>query len=303
MSAPIQRVKLGDGSFIAVPMIEGRPDFSNSYALPSSPSKPRQLAVAAGKLAAKFREFAESRYGWWSDDNSIGQPYTGPYPSNITDQGISILNVDQFGIPQVMTVALNRDFLATNANCDAFARVQYGIGSYSDSFEVDAANGMQFSIAASSLRVSLLPEVRAITLPYATGTSVLQAGAACAKFPCPNALAPTRTIIAFRNALGWGVQFFTAAAAFTAVSPQRLIPPFARSFFIQSLTGIMDPGASIVLSDIGGANDTYSETFNNLAGNRSVPIAGGSYQFRLEQTAYPYAAVQLAYRIVWQLGL
>ena len=247
-------------------------------------------------------EASEARYGWWTGNNSIGQPFQGRYPDEETSPVRSILNIDQFGIPQVMTLALNRDaIINTTGNSDVFAVVEYGQGSFNDSFELDFANGIQASIMASSLRVGFAPEAVDLSAAYSQGTTQLSLSAAGGKFPAPNALPPTRTIRSMRNAAGWALQR-SQPAGFTTPSATRNVPPFARSLFVAGLTGTFDPGAAVVFTDIRGSTllTLTLDQFDNL---RQVFLPSGVYQFRLTQGAFPYAFSPIAYNWVFQLGL
>ena len=248
-------------------------------------------------------DVSEARDGWWTGNNVIGAvtPAGTLYPPEETSPARTIIDIAQFGIPQVLTVALNRDpIINTTGNSDVFALIEYGQGSFRDSFEVDFANGQQVSIVCNSIRVGYVPEAVDLLNPYTQGTTQLLASAAAGKFPAPNSLPPTRTIRALRNAAGFVLQRVAAAAA--TPTPFRNVPPFARSFFAAGLTGTFDPGATISFTDIRGTT-LLTLTFDQLDNLREIRLPGGVYQFRLSQAAFPYAFSPITYNFVFQLGL
>ena len=273
------------------------------------------LGQALGAMAPGLKKIwrvltEEARNGWWSDDMTIGhQTVRQRYPLTL-DQNIPVLNVEQFGIPQVMTIALSREPIDLTGiigdNCDVFARVRYGLGAFTDTFEVDWANSIQFSVVASTLTVDALPQVVDLSIPYAApATAELLLGGASGKFPAPNALPPTRTYRVARFPGGIRIRDFAAVLGAAAQAP---VPPFSRAISLQSgvtATGgkAMDPGARVEFLDLAGSLITFY-TFDELLVRSNVPIPGDTFTVRVEQTAFPYAPdLQINYRLIFHLGL
>lgn len=241
----------------------------------------------------------QSRKGWWSNDNQIGKNQVRQaYPP--TDGGIvPVLDVGEFGIPQVLTCVLNREPLTQDppTNADVFARVEYGTGAYRDVFEVDWGNSMQFSIQCVSMRVFAVTEPRQPLTAYVVngGDTSLQLGAAVGQYSIAAARPPTRSLRLERNPGGLALVRLPSAALSTAP-----VPPFARSMFVSADPMFMDPSCELTLLDIAGII-VWRATLDTLV-QKWVPIPP-SQTLRAQQFAYPFAAGIAQYRISFELGL
>lgn len=191
--------------------------------MPVGPDERAIMAMTEPGPASKGRVVVEeARHGWWNGQGGagLGQRFQGTIPSEGTER--AILNIDKLGEPQVLTVALSRNDVRTGFptnNSDVFARVRYGVGGYSDTLELDWATGMQFSVPATTVRVSAVSF--RLNTAVAFNPRFLDLSAAVVKNPRPGALPPSRSI-----------HFLLGPAGGGAAQVNVLIPDFARNLTV-----------------------------------------------------------------------
>ena len=254
-----------------------------------------------------------SRIGWWSGDNTIGKALPRQAYPNLVGGKIPVLNVSEFGIPQMLTVALNRETTLGQTspnNADVFARVEFGIGAMADALELDWGNSVQFSVVCSSIRVFAVSEVATpltAYAPIATEEVVQLAAGAGEKALGTSALPPTRTIRFARTAAG--IAIASTAGAF-AVIRNIQIPAFAKSFFVTASASavatvnnvFMDGALTVGCFSISN-NPLFRLTGLELQNFVPIPLPANATTLRLTSNAYPFAPADVLYSIVFQLGL
>lgn len=98
--------------------------------------------------------------GWWTANGKWGNRFQGALPA-APDQLIPILNLDEApGPPRGINVHLARSDRNVNfqgfENSDVYARITYGAGGFTNTFDVDYSAGTKFQVIANSIRVDAI---------------------------------------------------------------------------------------------------------------------------------------------------
>lgn len=119
--------------------------------------------------------------GPWKNNNRWGDqrvafvmPAEG-VPTQIVDGNVIV------GPPRVQSVQLHRGTQQSGSNADFRARIEYGVGGMSGSFDCDWADGVQFSIVANWVRIIAVTYRPNPINPYDPATGVLNIGASLAE--------------------------------------------------------------------------------------------------------------------------
>lgn len=167
----------------------------------------------------------EPTKGWWTGNAKWGGRFVGALPAA---QGavVGITSLDYApGPPRAMGLNLFRnDFLETAApalsNSDVRARITYGAGGFSNTFDCDWITGLQLKLFCNSLRVDMVTIVRDATAPYVAGPAVQTLGCTLGINGSSGCICPTLT-----------EPLTSIATGLTAVFP---IPDFAKRVTLMS---------------------------------------------------------------------
>ena len=239
----------------------------------------------------------EPTEGYWTGNPSFGQRFQGSLPA-VEGQAVNLIDNSKLpGPPQPWTINLFRSNknLANEGspaqNADVRARITYGAGGASNTFDVDVLAGTQFELVCNSLRVDLVGyNPCPSTGPYVPGPGLI-IGALFGKGSAAPALSPTFT-----------TEFFHRAED---ASVDLEIPDFARSFnFHTNNTTIADfagclitfttPGVAVKAIDI-------AEFYKELTSEAGLVLPGGVNQVTINMAANP--TPDTFYALQWKLAL
>lgn len=173
----------------------------------------------------------EPSYGWWTDNNSFGNRFTGALPTE--GQVIPIANCDALpGPPRVIGLSFFRSpqaiAIGPTVNSEVRAEVVYGAGGVSNTLLLDGTNGCNFTVVANTVRVQYRTYRPNPFAAYVPQTDLILA-ATLGLGPCAPGIPPTFT-----------TPLAVAAAGLPAVFP---VPEFARRV---SFLGGEGPGPSVL---------------------------------------------------------
>jgi len=224
---------------------------------PVRPLRDDRIAEQAARnaVADSHPKFENSypRTGPWSKSNQLGVEL--PFDPNI-DHPMTVLKMDEWGMPQAWTVSLgvrfDRDLLAGEA-FDCVGLISFGSGGIVQSFEVDWVDGTMFTLPMNAINVRAKWNDIAVLAGFAvTGgpkVSVIVAQYAAGR--------PRATL----------TRFFSAAAASTSgITP---VPNFAKSFQVLPLQAVDSP-------QIYGANFAF-EFLANVAPATTIASINGTF--------------------------
>lgn len=123
----------------------------------------------------------EPARGPWKNNNRWGDQRVAfrmpavDTPTQIVD-GTEIV-----GPPRVQSVQLHRGTQQSGTNADFRARIEYGVGGMSGTFDLDWGDGVQFSLVANWVRVIALTYRPNPINPYDPATGIINIGASIAE--------------------------------------------------------------------------------------------------------------------------
>lgn len=122
----------------------------------------------------------EPTAGPWKNNISWGDKFEGPMPATAGTEQELVDGKEIVGPPRVQSIALIRRVQQTGSNSDFRARIFYTIGAAKAQFECDFADGVQFSLVANWVRVTLVSFTPNPINPYdaSGGRVAVQAGIA-----------------------------------------------------------------------------------------------------------------------------
>lgn len=176
--------------------------------------------------------------------------------------------------PQVMTVVFNpvtiqRTNFAANIT-DVKARVEYGAGGQTTVVDIDAINGMTFSIIGNFVRVSGI--FTPVVIGAANGTAIVPAN-------FPSLIAMGASVAYGNRGSGGGVS--PSWSDYSQINPASsvnfIIPPFATSYTVvgQDQVTLASPANLIMtlFSSVGGQQISTIAQAGNV--NNTYPLPGG----------------------------
>lgn len=212
---------------------------------------------------------------------------------------LSILNIesdDEQGEPVTVYIQLAPDNVALQLQPSSkyvpyvVGRVEWGNGGYRTQADIDIADGVSFTVACASLRVTVGPDAQYFTgVPFFETPIAIGAHVSYGVRPS-GGLGPTRTI---KVPVGSGGT--TIAPAATSLIFR--IPDFARSFYVVTNPEIVpiDPDLVEVISGVG---TIYERILSNAPGV-PIPISNDAGYFRITNNG----AAPKQYRAIFQLAL
>lgn len=185
----------------------------------------------------------EPLIGHWTNSAKFGQRFQGPMPATEGASVNLIANDNLPGPPAPWTINLfrsNRNVLNESSpfeNAEFRARITYGAGGASNTFDCDLISGVQFELVCNTIRIDLVSYAPNSLNPYTPGVGGMICGALIGKGSAASqGLPPTYT------------------TQFSDASPMiEIIPDFARRVVVVSSED--DPaafGATDVLQLEGG---------------------------------------------------
>lgn len=253
---------------------------------------PRQLmrAVALGTRSALRRgmHVLEPQNGAWQDQNLWGDQRAQPLPLE-AGQVVAVLgkNTIMYGPPAVHSLQLARGDETPAVNADVRARITYGCGGTTNSFECDWLHGAQFCLVCNSVSVNAVSYAPRKGAIYDAGDGAVFLAASVVKGSAfaamPLTFTEERETFSAAEINDYPVRDFVREV--TVHVPDNDDPAVAQNVQLQFL----DAG--------GGANAQYDAQV--CAGGRKIPLPGSTNILRIRnQTGgVTQATVQ------WFLGL
>jgi len=247
-------------------------------------------AVASGTRAAMRRGMfvLEPQKGRWINQNLWGDQRAQPLPA-VEGQVVAVLgkNTIMYGPPAVHSVQLARGDETPASNADVRARVTYGCGGTTNTFDCDWLHGAQFALVCNSVSVAAVSYAPSSLVAYqpADGAIFLSASV------CKGSTQQGRCPLSYTEAMG------------QLPGPGALSFPIARDFtreVVVHLPNNDDPavptGVFIEFTNSGGFVVRYDAQV--CAGGRAIPVPGGAFLLTLST-----AGVATQVVVQWLLGL
>lgn len=138
----------------------------------------------------------EPTSGWWSSNGKWGNRFQGTLGP--VGEPIAILNLDKApGPPRPLAIQLlrsNRNIVNfASQNSEVYARITYGAGGVSNTFDVDWGEGQIVNVVGNSVRVDALP-YKPLSDPYVAAENIVLGatiGLGSAGCRCPTLTIPT----------------------------------------------------------------------------------------------------------------
>ncbi len=239
-------------------------------------------AVMAGTRAAlrsTIVRVLEPQKGAWVNQNLWGDQRVQPLPGD-PGQIVSVLgkNTIMYGPPAVHSVQLARGDETPAVNSDVRARVTYGCGGMTNTFDCDWLHGQQFTLVCNSVSVAAVSYAPRSKAPYDPGTGAVFLGVAVCKGSSHAA-----------SALTYTEPRDTMQDAEIDDYPVR---DFVREICVH-LDNNDDPSVAtnvhVQLLDAGGSGITYDAQV--FAGGRRVPLPGMTSLVRIRNNSGGVALV------------